>query len=141
MRRGFTIPEIILSLGVFVVAALVLLTTFSSSSRQSVQSRNRSLGILIASSVLDEVRAHPFGSPAPLEWSLGQPREESFEFFVDGKPQQMKFQVLLELGNGALVGNSTADSDQATVTVSWTEVDGVRQVQGQARVWRTYAQP
>jgi len=122
-RRGFTILEVVLALAVIAVAFLVLFSIFGSGARHAVQTRNRTMGMLVAQSIMEDLRGHQYGQPAPASWPIGPtPKTESFAFYVDGKPQEMVFRKQVTLDNGSLVGAAAGDADRATIVVSWDEL-------------------
>jgi len=120
-RRGFNLVEIILALAVLLVAFVYTFSAFSKSARHAVQSRNRKLAILTAQSLLEEVRAHEWGRPAPKQWPLDKFGPVSYQFVVSKRQQKADFEVELQLQTGALIGKVVEPSDKAIVKVRWEE--------------------
>jgi hypothetical protein len=120
-RHGVGLAEIILALAVLLVAFVYTFSVFSSSARQAVQSRDRKLALLTAQSLLEEVRAHAWGRPAPKQWPLDKPGKVQYQFTVSKRPQECEYEVELKLETGALIGKVEGPSDKATVTVRWIE--------------------
>jgi len=123
MRRGMSIMEIILALGVLAMATVVFLTVFSSSGSQALQTRNRTAAILLANSLIDEIEAHPYGDKAPKTWTTGVVRPATV--VVAGRDQQMEFHQELEFLNGSFIGAGSSETrDQVTITLTWKESAG-----------------
>lgn len=122
-RRGFSILELVLGLALLILALLVFFSVFSSSSQHAVQSRNRTVAIMLAHSVMDEIEAHPYGSTWPKSWK--SPVDRPVVVWVEGNPQEMDFHKSITFSNGSCVGEGAGDSDEATVAISWREGVGV----------------
>lgn len=116
--------ELVLALCVVVIAFFVVYSIMSYSSRHAVQSRNHTIGMLVAESMIEEVRSHDFGSPPPSSWPLANPVDDDFPTVVEGATQQMHFHKKMDLANGSFVGQTDADSDTVTLTVTWDELVG-----------------
>lgn len=119
--RGINLIEILLATCVLLVAFVFVITAFSGSARQAIQSRNRKLAILTAQSWLDEVRAHDFGKPAPASWPINKPGLETYRFVVSGKEQLAEFPVEMTFENGSLIGKGLENFDRVTIVVRWEE--------------------
>lgn len=131
-RHGFTLIEVVLAIFIFSLAILVLFNNFAAHRRVSVADRDRTAAQLLAANLLEEVKAHPFGLPAPDYWPpdnsapsdlASAPEEELFliPVYVEGHPQQMRFHRRLSY-EGSLVGQgSGADHDVVTVVISWRD--------------------
>ncbi len=144
-KRGFSLMEIIIALAVTVVALVAFLTVFSSSNTHAVQSRNRSVAILMVQSLMDDIETHTYGDPEPIWWT--QTTEDPVTVWVSGRQQKMEFQKEITYQNGSLIGNSNNSSDLVTITVTWREGIGDsqtdqaitehnKQLQVQVPVWR-----
>ena len=125
MKRGFTIVEVLVTIGVLLVGILVIVSSFSMNLRESSQSRERLLADLVMENLIEEVLAHPYGESPPSSWSSHQ---VEFEFIVEGRPQQTRFlrnvSVNKETGNGTFFGQGASqleNLDRVTLQVSWTE--------------------
>ena len=128
MRRpksGFSLAECIIALLVAALALVTFLSVFSSGSRHAVQSRNRTVAILMAETLFDEIEAHPYGEPAPTWWTSQS--DEPVEVIVNGRPQQMLFHKRIDYANGSFIGNTNGNEDLLTITISWRENVGDRQ--------------
>ena len=120
--RGISLIEISLALFLVFVATMVFLSIFSSSSQQSLQSRNRTVAIVLANSLMDELEAHPFGAPEPPSWQ--QTLDQPVKVWLQGRHQEMDFHKLLTFLNGSCIGKTQGDSDVVTITISWHEGQG-----------------
>lgn len=138
LRRGLGIIELVFALALVCITVLTLISVFSKSSRHAVMSRNRTVAILLAHTLLDEVKAHPYGSPPPRRWL--EPKETPVTVYVEGRPQQMDFEKTFEYSNGSFVGQGAGDSDEVSIVIRWSE--GVGKNMGQkdlsvkVPVWR-----
>lgn len=142
-KRGFSLIEILIALGVSVVALVAFLTIFSNSSDHAVGSRNRSVAIIICEGLMDDIEAHTYGNPEPQVWSRAE--ESPVEVWVNGRRQQMKFHKSVTYENGSFVGNSNESSDLVTITISWRDGfgnqqasvgDNNKELQVRVPVWR-----
>lgn len=124
-RRGFAIFEAVLALAILLVAGIIFLQVFSSSTRHSVQTRNRTIAILLANSLLDEVEAHPYGEVAPRSWQEGVVKPATV--VIQGRPQVLEYHQEVSYENGSFVGKAAGDSDVVTVRLSWSEGRGYGQ--------------
>ncbi len=120
VQRGLSLLEVILGLAVMATAGLVMLSVFSSSTGLAVGDRNRSLAILMAENMIEDVHAHPYGAAAPDSWPLTE-QAQTFMALVEGAPQQTVFHRQMRFENGSFIGNGTQSSDVAYITVSWDE--------------------
>ena len=118
-RAGINLVELIIAIAVVLMAFVVFMTVFSSSSRGSLQSRNRTAAILLANSLMDEIEAHPYGAPAPKSWTSAV--DQPVHVWVEGRNQIMDFHKKLTYQNGSFVGNVTGDQDLVTINISWRE--------------------
>lgn len=133
-RRAFSLVEIIVAVAVLAIGLLTLLSVFKNAYKQSSQSRNRVLAMFVARTFLEEVHAHPFGSPnvppswcaqmsSSLEVARGKWRVDRTytpaAVLIEGRPQQLDFWVSVQLRTGGFVGNCTTPWDEAFITVAW----------------------
>lgn len=127
MRKhaGFTLTELILAFAVGLGALLVFLSVFGTSGRQALQTRNRSVAILLAETLLDEIEAHPYGEPAPRYWT--EEIDTPVSVRIAGRPQEMVFHKHLTYENGSFVGAGAGVSDVVTITITWREGAGDQQ--------------
>lgn len=154
MRRGFTIMEVLATIAVLILGILVLSTTFSMSLRQSSGTRERTYALLLVQSLLEEIRAHPYGAPAPQSWgSEDAPTEKQYLVILEGRPVDTRFQYSVTAatdkgGNGSFFDTgSTKVGDVLRVRVTWTEATGVgssgtaQKLEVLTNVWRQNALP
>lgn len=124
-RNGFSIIELVLGFALLILATAVFLSVFSSSSQHALQSRNRTVAIMLAHNIMDEIEAHPYGSAPPKSWLTDVDRP--VKGWVEGNRQEMDFHKALTYSNGSFVGQGAGDSDVVTITISWREGVGVAQ--------------
>lgn len=126
-RRGMGVMEATLAIAIIFMAFIVFMSVFSSASRSTIQSRDRTAAILLANSLMDELEAHPYGAKAPQSWSTDVDRP--VQVWVQGRPTQMDFHKKIEFENKSFIGESADkhDHDVATITISWREASGFPQ--------------
>lgn len=123
-RLAFSIIELVFALSILLMAFVVILTVFTKSNRYAVQSRNRTAAILLANSVMEEVEAHPYGSPRPKSWLYDV--DTPVKVWTEGKRREMDFHKKIEFQNNSFVDASVANvTDLVTVTISWHEGIGL----------------
>lgn len=149
-RRGFTVIEVLVTVAVLIVGVLVLSTTFSMSLRQSTSTRERTYALLLVQSLLEEIRAHPYGTPAPPTWAGS---EKEYLVVLEGRTVETRFQYSVtssqdQGGNGSFFdSNSSAVGDVLKIKVTWTEATGVgssgndQKLEVYTNVWRQDAIP
>ncbi|MCA9780825.1 MAG: hypothetical protein KC800_29095 [Candidatus Eremiobacteraeota bacterium] len=126
-----SLVEIVLAAFIFAVASTILFRAFTANKKLSVQNRDRTAAQLLMSNLLEEIKAHPFGFPAPQTWppdnepgddwqSAGFPEVQSIPAYIEGKPQQMLFHRRLSY-EGSLVGKGKNYYDTVTATISWKD--------------------
>ena len=125
-QRGFSTIEIILTSFLILVSLMVFLSIFSSTSQQSVQSRNRTVAILLANTLMDEFEAHPYGAVEPPGWKADVDKPASV--WIEGRQQNIEFHKKIEYLTGSFVGTKPGDSDDITLSISWKEGEGDPQV-------------
>ena len=126
-RRALSLPEALLALSLVLMAFVVFMSVFSSSSRATVQSRNRTGAILLANTLMDEFEAHPYGAPAPKWWTSTEDRP--LGVWVEGKAPLMAYHKKIEYEKSAgntssFVGTASGEDDVVLVTISWQEAGG-----------------
>ena len=124
-RRAYSLTEAIIASLLICVSFLVLFSIFTSSSSLAVQSRNRSVAMILAQSWMEEIRAHAYGAPAPDHWA--EEMETPVVAWVEGRPQDMNFWKTISYANGSFIGNSALDFDEVTIIFEWEERVGDRQ--------------
>lgn len=138
-RRGMTLVEVLLALFVASVALILLFNNFASGNRLAMATRNRTVALVLAGNMLEELQAHPFGTAAPTSWptdaapakgweSGGLPSVVRIPVMIEKRPQEMVYHRQLSFRNGSAVGKGTATWDAATFTISWFERGEMRQV-------------
>ncbi|MFA5506435.1 MAG: prepilin-type N-terminal cleavage/methylation domain-containing protein [Vulcanimicrobiota bacterium] len=127
-RRGFSLMEIVIALAVCCVALVAFLSIFAKNNDHALGSRNRSVAILLAESLMDDIEAHTYGTPQPRRWT--QTEEAPVEVWVSGREQQMKFHKTVTFENGSFVGDGSGDKDLITITITWREGFGDDQTSG-----------
>jgi type II secretory pathway pseudopilin PulG len=122
-RRAFSIVEIILALALLIVTGFAMLSFFTQSGKHAVHTRHRKLALVTAQNLLEEVRAHPYGEPAPKTWPLDpqNPLTESYLFVLAGNRQAEDFKKSMTFQNGSLIGKTQDDFDEVTVKVTWED--------------------
>ena len=137
-RRALGIIELIIAITLMVTAVFTLISVFTRGSRQAVVSRNRTVAILLCHSLMDELKAHPFGTPGPDRWN--EPRETPVTSYVEGRAQQMEFRKTLSYSNGSFLGKQTGDTDEVTIKIEWDEGvgknSGHKELTIKVPVWR-----
>ncbi len=118
-RSAFSLVELVIACALILFGLLVFFSVFSSNSKHSTQSRNRTVAHLLATNLIEEVEAHSYGAPQPRSWS--DETELPAELWIQGKPQQLKFQKKVEFENGSFVGQTADNSDLVRITISWRE--------------------
>lgn len=112
--------ETILAFFIMAVAFVVLFSVFSGGFRQAVQSRNRTVAIMYAQTLLEEIKAHPWGAPAPQSWTT--PTARPVDVVVEGRKQHYEFAQKVTFTTGAFIGtDKEKDYDEVTITLNWHE--------------------
>lgn len=117
--------EILIALGVAGLALVVVLTTLSTSNQHALGCRNRSVAIVMAHSLMDDIETHNYGDPKPQWWD--QAEEEPVTVWLAGRQQKMTFGKSVTFENGSFVGQSSETQDLVTITISWRESFGATQ--------------
>jgi hypothetical protein len=108
--------EIVIALAVTLVA---FLTVFGNSNKLAVGSRNRSVAIMMAQGLMDDIETHTYGDPEPQWWAAKD--ESPVTVWVGHREQKMPFHKELAYENGSFVGKAAGDRDVVTVTITWRE--------------------
>lgn len=123
--RAFTMVEVMVALSVVIVAIVVMVSSFSMQLRHSTKTRAGLMASLVMESLVEEVRDHPYGDPAPASWS----EPVSFAWVVEGRRVENKFMRKVEIaskrGNGSFFGKALGNSDVLRLEVSWSEASGL----------------
>ena len=118
-NKGFSLIEIMIALAVSTVALVAFLTVFTKNNSHAVGSRNRTVAILMAQSLMDDMETHTYGQPAPRWWE--EENEAPVTVWVGGREQKMDFQKTITYENGSFIGDSSGNSDLVTITIHWRE--------------------
>lgn len=127
MRRGFSIVEIIVALGLVLLGFFTFFSVFSTGSHHAIQTRNRAVANLLAQSYLEEFKAHTYGDPAPESWT--QEEDRPLRLVVRGREVQFKFHKKITYENGSFVGESDENQDKVKIVITWREAVGNRQTE------------
>lgn len=119
--RGFSLIEIMIALAVSAIALAAFLTVFSKNNSHAVGSRNKTVAILMAQSLMDDIESHAYGQPAPQWWS--EEKENPVSVWIGGREQRMDYQKSVAYENGSFVGDGDGNetSDVVTITINWRE--------------------
>ncbi len=120
--RAFTLVEIIIAFALLIFGIVTFLSVFTSSAHLATQSRNRTVATIQAENILEEIEAHPYGSPAPQSWDEETVRP--VELWLGGRESVIEISQKVEYENGSFVGNANGDFDLVTVTLTWKETMG-----------------
>ena len=115
--RGLSLTEVLVSLLLTLMAFGMLYLSWQRSRQLSSLTRHRAAAILASQSLLEEIRAHPYGTEAPLSWA--EPNRAPMEYWVDGRKQAVTLRQKVTCKNGAFVGQSQEDQDEVTITMEW----------------------
>lgn len=122
-RRAVTIIEVMVAMFILLVAGGAILMGLMLSLSQGKQSQERVLAQIIAGSVIDELKAHPYGSTQPLAgWKAdGQSftREQTVATIVGGLPSPIAYEMKV-----TPVDSSQKGIAQVQVRIDWQETSG-----------------
>lgn len=133
-RRAFSTSEILIAMLLIGLALAILLVSWKRSRQLSSLTRNRAAAVLQAENLLEEIRAHRFGQPAPASWE--NPQQPPLEIWVNEKRQSFSVRQSLSFKTGAFVGKPAQDKsrDEVTIKLNWDNPPGELQVT--VPVWR-----
>jgi prepilin-type N-terminal cleavage/methylation domain-containing protein len=127
-KQAFTLIEVIVSAFVLSVASGAILLGLMLSLSQSKESQERLLAQVLAGSVVDELRAHPYGSTEPLPGWEGSgtkyTRELSLNSVIEGLPSPIKYELTV-----TPQANDGSAQDTVLVVIAWTEPNGPKTLQ------------
>lgn len=129
-KRGFSLIEIMIALGLVVFGFFTFFSVFATSSQHSIQTRNRAVANLLAQSYLEEFEAHTYGDPAPEKWK--EEEDRPLRLVARGRETEFKFHKAITFQNGSFVGESDENHDLVKVVITWRELGGDRQTSGSA---------
>ena len=134
--RGFAILEVVVALILVLFAFAVLQVSWMRNRDLALHTRARAAAVLQVQTLLEEIRGHRFGSPAPAYWD--QTPRAPLEYYVDGRLQAVVLRQRITCESGAFLGQVEGDRDQVTVRVEWDrpapQTPG--QVEVKVPVWR-----
>jgi Tfp pilus assembly protein PilV len=144
-RQAFSLIEAIVAVFVIVFGFLVILSIYSTSSRHATQSRNHITACILADNLLAEFRDHPYGAPAPAQWTAPKTFTNVIESeFLTGsggaitkvnRIAKTTFTTTITYSNGSFVGTSTSGNyDDVSFTISWSEGSGVGAARAQKQL-------
>lgn len=127
IRRGFSLVEILMAAVVISVVFIAFMSVFRSSYQYASTTRNRAIGIVLGRSLLEEVEAHPYGSPAPRNWASGQ--DVPARIWIEGRPISILFHKKITFANASFVGKGKKNEqyDVVSILLSWKDSTGPRQ--------------
>lgn len=115
--RGFTLLECCVATIILLSGFLTVLSMYGMSHRGASLDRNHLYALSVARGVLEEIRAHPYGTsldPAVLA-------DVHLQGTVEGEPIDVVFHKAVRFATQAAIGLSSSDTDVATVTVTWRD--------------------
>jgi prepilin-type N-terminal cleavage/methylation domain-containing protein len=126
MKRGFTLIEAMVAMSLLTVAFFTVLAFLEVNLRHSTQSRNQALATIQMENLMEEVRDHPYGQPAPSHWTDGK---QEVRVIIDGRKVKTVLSYAVEVesekGNGSFFDGSKNDvSDHLALTVRWHQPTG-----------------
>jgi type II secretory pathway pseudopilin PulG len=127
-NRGSSLIEVMVAMVLLMTTLVALLGAASLATRGGEKSRMKALAEVVASSVVEDVEAHPFGSERPFpDWKdegNAWVRDISYQAYEAGLPVETKLEAKLSTGKGgtgAFFGRAKDDSDIVHLEVSWSE--------------------
>ncbi|MCD4785654.1 MAG: hypothetical protein K8T10_17670 [Candidatus Eremiobacteraeota bacterium] len=125
--KGMSIIEVIIALVVITCGILTALTVIAASLRFSTQSRQQVYAYLVAESMLEKIKAHKYGEPAPKSWK----EPEYYKISIEGKAEPMLAEFKRDYNftaagaNGSFVDSTMPQTeDIVTIVVTWVEGTG-----------------
>ena len=118
----------VIACALIVFGLVVFFSVFSTSAKHSNQTRNSTVAHLLATNLMEEFEAHPYGAPEPQGWTSEE--DIPAEIWIKGKKQAMKFHKKIAYANGSFIGKTDDDSDLVTVTITWRENVGSKKTDG-----------
>lgn len=136
MKRGFSLVELVTAGFVACLSFIVFLSVFSKSYEHAELTRDQMIATVLARSWVAEIDAHPYGARAPVRWADGDERPATV--LVAGRPEEVVFHRTLRFKNSSFIGNGTGTerSDAVTLTLTWKEKSGPKQLVVTVPVWR-----
>ncbi|MCE1245160.1 MAG: hypothetical protein LWY06_00780 [Firmicutes bacterium] len=112
--------EVVIATFIIFIGFFIMITVFKLSALHATQSRHLVIAQMIADSLMEEMRAHTYGDPAPAYWT--EPEQVLTVF--QGRKIQISFEKKIEYKNGSFIGKKDDDTDEVTVTIRWVEGTG-----------------
>ncbi len=117
---GFILTEVLIALVLVLIAFFVLYQSAQQSRRMTSMTRHRASAVLLADTLLEEIRAHRFGEPAPVGWEGA--RRPPLEVWVGGQSRLVNLRHKVTCKTGTFVGRSQQgdfNRDEVTVSIDW----------------------
>ncbi len=132
-RNAFTIIEVLITIFIIVSGFLVLYSVFTMAIRHATQTRNLVVGELMADSLIEEMKAHPYGTPLSNDWKEVQPatnpptweKKKTLFAIIQGRKIVTTYVQRISFKNGSLIGKSNADEDLVYIGIYWVEGTGL----------------
>lgn len=115
---GLTLSEIVVSLGILALVALVIVGVFLALIKSSAKNREQVMAELLSQSVLDRA-----ASEGPAGWGVGQRIGERLEAKLENDGSRFFYQVDPVRIKAATPPPSVGQSWEVTVTVGWWTAD------------------
>jgi hypothetical protein len=114
--------ELVIAMAILVVGFLTVMTCFAVSYRHAVLSLDRELVYALSQDLLQQVKAHPYGAPQPLDWS----RPRRIDVLSEGRPVQVVLQPTVTAKTGALFGKTSEPTDEIQILIQWSEAGALK---------------
>lgn len=133
-RRGVSIVEMLVAVGVFALGITVELSVLAPSSAGIRHGREHLLATQLAQQVLEDAKNLPFGELQTRLAGKKLDRTTSQVAIAEGRDATPSFVVTVADSSVTLPGQTTADPDliRLTATVEWTGYTGHRQAPGRS---------
>lgn len=125
--KGMSIIELVIALVIITCGILTAISVLAASLRFSTQSRQQVYAYLVAESMLEKIKAHKYGEPAPKSWK----EPVYYKISVEGKSEPMLAEFKRDYNftavgaNGSFVDSTKPQTeDIVTIIVTWVEGTG-----------------
>jgi len=125
--RGMSIIELVIAVVIITCGVLTALSVLAASLRFSTQSRQQVYAYLVAESMLEKIKAHKYGEPAPKSWN----EPVYYKISIEGKSEPMlaefkrSYNFTAPGANGSFVDSTKLQTgDIVTIVVTWVEGTG-----------------
>ena len=121
--------EVLIVCALLVFGFLALLTVYTSNLRNATLTRGSLLASLLCETMFAELREHRYGTPPPPSWGdqkTRTPARHAFAVWVQGRPVETTFEVLVMPAPGESNGSffdasKTNASDVIWCRIKWVE--------------------